>query len=251
MTRPREISGDRPELTHAEDVVPLEGTRFEGAGRRAWLERPTRIQLLVSVLIAALGLLGSKALGIVNQDLRSMYTEYTLAATNLAHTASDLLRYRVTVGRAMEAPTQKEFERIAASLPDQRSRVLQAVDRYAEAGKSVLRSGSRGEQDLQAYRRSLAAYFTSADQIISYQVQLWQATSPTEEAALRRQAELYAAENAGPKLVDASDALERLLSGVADFGKEMREEGGNAIRLTSLVLVIGSLLIAGLNLINP
>jgi hypothetical protein len=212
----------------------------------AW---PTGMQLLISGLIAGLGLLGATALGVVDQDLRSMYTEYTLAATNLAHSSSDLLRYRITITRAVEAATKKDFDRIAASLPAQRARILTAVGRYAEAGRAVLKRGSRGDQDLQGFQRSLHAYFASADETRALLAQLWH-SSPTEAATLRRQAELHAAEDAGPKLVEASEALERLLFGVAEVGKDMRDQGTNSIRLTSLVLVLGSLLIAGLNLIR-
>src|SRR6185436_9359493 len=152
-----------------------------------------------------------KALGTVDKDLRSMYTEYTLAATNLAHSASDLLRYRVTVGRAIEAQSQKEFERISASLPDQRARIIQMVEQYSQASHGLLPSGSRGDQDLQGFRRSLQAYFASADRTIAYLIQQWAASTPAEAAALRLQAESNTAENAGPRLVEASDALERLL----------------------------------------
>jgi hypothetical protein len=208
------------------------------------------MQLLISGLIAGLGVLGATALGVVDQELRSMYTEYTLAATNLAHSSSDLLRYRITITRAIEATTQKEFDRIAASLPDQRARILNAVGRYAEAGRGILKRGSRGDQDLEGFQRSLEAYFASADQTRALLAHLWHSSSPAEAAALRRQAELHAAEDAGPKLVEASEALERLLFGVAEVGKDMRDQGTNSIRLTSLVLVLGSLLIAGLNLIR-
>ena len=215
-----------------------------------FFRRPTRMQLLVSVLIATLGILASKALAVVDQDLRNMYTEYTLAAANLAHTASDLLRYRVTVVRSIEAASQKDFERISMSLPDQRARVLHAVDRYAEASKHFLRNGSRSDQDLKGLRRSMEEYFSSTDQTTVLVKRLWQTSSVSEAAALRHQAGLHAAENAGPRLVEASDALERLLLGVAEVGKDMRDEGANAIRATSLVLVLGSLLIAALNLLD-
>jgi len=244
------MSAPHDRRTHSDEVISEPVAVEAPSGRRLWLLRPSGIQLLVSFLIAALGLLASKALGVVDQDLRSMYTEYTLAATNLAHTSSDLLRYRVTIGRAVEASTRKDFQRIADSLPDQRLRVLQAVDRYAEASRRVLQRGTRADQDLQGFKRSLQAYFSSADQTLTYVAQFWEATSLTEATALRRQAESHVAENAGPKLVEASDALERLLFGVADFGREMREEGARAIRFTSLALVLGSLLIAGLNLIK-
>jgi len=178
-----------------------------------------------------------------------MYTEYTLAATNLAHTSSDLLRYRVTIVRAIEAPTQKDFEHITASLPDQRAHVRRAVEQYAEAHHRVAQDSPKGDQDLQALRRSLDAYFASADQTRTLLVRLWQAHSPSETGALRHQAEMHAAEHAGPKLVEASDALERLLMGVADVGKEMRDEGRDIIRTTSLLLLVGSVLIAAVNLL--
>jgi len=213
------------------------------------LRKPTGIQILVSVLIATLGVLASKALGVVDQDLRNMYTEYTLAAANLAHISSDLLRYRVTVVRSIEALSQKDFERIAKSLPDQRARVLQAVDRYAEASRKFLLTGSRLDQDLKGLRRSLEEYFATTDQTLALLKRLWQA-NPNDVAAIRHQAELNAAENAGPKLVETSNALERLLLGVAEVGKDMRDEGTGTIRITSLVLVLGSLLIAALNLLT-
>lgn len=219
-----------------------------GASRKGLLGRPTGVQVLVSVLIAGLGVLASKALAIVDQDLRNMYTEYTVAAANLAHTSSDLLRYRVTVVRSIEAASQKDFERISKSLPDQRARVLQAVDRYAEASRQYLRTGSRVDLDLRGLRHSLEGYFTATDQTTVLLERLWQASSTAEAMALRRQAELHAAENAGPRLVEASDALERLLLGVAEVGKNMLDEGTSAIRLTSLLLVLGSLVIAVINL---
>jgi len=218
------------------------------ASRKSFLGRPTGMQFLVTILIAGLGVLASKALGIVDQDLRNMYTEYTVAAANLAHTSSDLLRYRVTVVRSIEAASQKDFERISKSLPDQRARVLHAVDRYAEASRQYLRTGSRVDLDLRGLRHSLEGYFTATDQTTMLLERLWRASTPGEAMALRREAELHAAENAGPRLVEASDALERLLLGVAEVGKNMLDEGTSAIRLTSLLLVLGSLVIAVINL---
>ena len=250
MGIPPEVAGSGTSLdtqgvgqTSVTPVLPGEATRSR------LLRRPTGIQILVSVLIATLGVLASKALGVVDQDLRNMYTEYTLAAANLAHISSDLLRYRVTVVRSIEALSQKDFERIAKSLPDQRARVLQAVDRYAEASRKFLLTGSRLDQDLKGLRRSLEEYFATTDQTLALLKRLWQA-NPNDVAAIRHQAELNAAENAGPKLVETSNALERLLLGVAEVGKDMRDEGTGTIRITSLVLVLGSLLIAALNLLT-
>jgi hypothetical protein len=214
-----------------------------------WRVRPSLLQILISVLIVGLGFIGNRALSQVDQDLRIMYTEYTLAATDLAHISADIIRYRTTVIRALEAPSQKEFERITGSLPDQRARIQHAIDRYAAASLRVSRSGRSEPQDLEAVRQSLDAYIAAANRTINLLVQLWGAGSAEDAANLRTKAELQAADNAGPKLIQVSLALDRLLETVAEVAKDMRDEGTKTIRTTSATLLIGSLLIAFLNLV--
>lgn len=210
--------------------------------------RPTWGQVLVSLLIASLGLLGAEALSQVDRDLRIMYTEYTLAATDLAHISADVIRYRTSVVRALEAPTQKEFEKITKSLPERHARIQHAVDRYAAASLRVSRSGRSEPQDIQAVRESLDAYFSAASRTINLLTQVWIAKSPQEAAELRHQAELQAADNAGPKLIQVSLALDHLLETVSDVAKDMRDEGTRTIRDTSSSLLVGSFMIALLNL---
>ena len=216
-----------------------------------WQIRPTLSQILISVLVAGLGFVGAEELSQVDQDLRIMYTEYTLAATDLAHISADIIRYRTTIIRAVEAPTQREFERITSSLPDQRARIQHAIDRYAAASLRVSRSGRSEPQDLQAVRESFDAYIASSNKTVNLLVQLWGARSPQEAAELRTKAELQASDNAGPKLIQVSLALDRLLETVADVAKDMRDEGTKTIRATSATLIGGSLLIALLNLVLP
>ena len=211
--------------------------------------RPSLSQILISVLVVGLGFVGNRALSEVDQDLRIMYTEYTLAATDLAHISADIIRYRTTVIRALEAPSKKEFERITGSRPDQRARIQHAIDRYAAASLRVSRSGRSEPQDLEAVRQSLDAYIAAANRTINLLVQLWGAGSLEEAATLRTHAELQAADNAGPKLIQVSLALDRLLETVAEVAKDMRDEGTKTIRSTSAVLLIGSLFIAFLNLL--
>jgi len=211
--------------------------------------RPSVSKVFISLLVVALGLIGARALSEIDQDLRIMYTEYTLAATDLAHISADIIRYRTTVIRALEAPTKKDFERITASLPDQRARIQHAIDRYAAASLRVSRSGRSEPEDLQAVRESLDAYIAAANRTINLLVQLWSARSQAEAATIRTNAELQAADNAGPKLIQVSLALDRLLETVADVAKDMRDEGTKTIRLTSATLIVGSLVIAFLNLL--
>jgi hypothetical protein len=209
---------------------------------------PSMGQIAISVMIAGLGVLSANALSQVDEDLRIMYTEYTLAAADIAHVSADVIRFRTTIVRALEAQSRKDFERITALLPQQRSRIQNAIDRYAAASLRVSRSGRSEPQDIQAVRESLDAYFAAASKTINLLVQIWIAKSPQEAAELRSEAELHAADNAGPKLIQVSLALDRLLETVAEVAKDMRDEGTRTIHDTSLVLVVGSLLIAVMNL---
>lgn len=216
---------------------------------RRHFHRPSIGQMLVSLLIAGLGWVGTQALSQVDQDMRIMFTEYTLGAAELAHISADVIRFRTTVIRALEAQTKKDFDRITASLPELRARIQHAVDRYAGASLRVSRSGRSEPQDIQAVGESLDAYFSAASKTISLLTQQWAARSPQEAAALRTQAEQHAADNAGPKLIQVSVALDRLLETVADVAKDMRDEGTKTIRQTSAFLLVGSLALALLNLL--
>ncbi len=215
-----------------------------------FMPRPGWKQIAVSLLIASLGLLAARALSQVNQDITLMYTEYTLGATELAHISADVIRYRTTIIRALEAQTKQDFDRITVALPEQRARIQHAIDRYASASLRVSRSGRSEPDDLRAVRESLDAYFQAASKTIALMTQLWVAGTPQEAAALRQQAEIQAADNSGPKLIQVSLALDRLLETIAGVAKDLRDEGTQTLRDTSNLLVVGSFLIAALNLFS-
>jgi hypothetical protein len=209
---------------------------------------PSTNQLIISIMIAGLGWLSGQALSQIDLDLRIMYTEYTLGAADLAHISADVMRYRNTIIRSLEADDRRDFERITESLPTQRARIQHAVDRYAAAGLRVSRSGRSEEKDIQAVRESLDQYFSAASKTIQLLTMQWSAGSPQEAEELRRKAEVHAADNAGPKVMQVSLALDRLLETVAEVSKDMRDEGTKTIRTTSFWLVGGSFFIAFLNL---
>ncbi len=215
---------------------------------RLKLSFPTTNQLIISLLIAGLGWVSGQALSRIDQDLRIMYTEYTLGAADLAHISADVIRYRNTIIRSLEAENQTTFERITESLPTQRARIQHAVDRYAAAGLRVSRSGRSEEKDIQAVRESLDQYFHVASKTIDLLAQEWRAGSAAEAAELRRKAEIHAADNGGPKVMQVSLALDRLLETVAEVAKDMREEGTKTIVTTGYWIVGGSFFIALLNL---
>ena len=215
---------------------------------RLRLSVPTTNQLLISLLIAGLGWISGQALSRIDQDLRIMYTEYTLGAADLAHISADVMRYRNTIIRSLEKKKQKTFERITESLPTQRARIQHAVDRYAAAGLRVSRSGRSEEKDIQAVRDSLDQYFSVASKTTDLLAQEWLAGTAAEAMELRRKAEIHAADNGGPKVMQVSLALDRLLETVSEVAKDMRDAGTKTIRDTSYWIVGGSFFIALLNL---
>jgi hypothetical protein len=219
-----------------------------GLASRIRVTRPSTPQLIISLLIAGLGWISGQALSQIDEDLRIIHTEYTLGAADIAHISADAMRYRNVIIRSLEAESKKDFERTIEALPIQRARIQHAVDRYAAASLRVSRSGRSEEKDIQAVRESLDQYFHAASQTIQLLNQEWNAASPGERADLRRRAEIHAADNAGPKVIQVSLALDRLLETVAEVAKDMRDEGTKTIRTTSALLVGGSFFIALLNL---
>ena len=211
--------------------------------------KPSSTQILISVLIAGLGWLSGQALSQVDQDMRIMYTEYTLGATDLAHISADVMRYRNSIIRAVDADSKKEFERITESLPVQRAKIQHAVDRYAAAGLRVSRSGRSEPEDIEAVRRSLDQYFSVASQTVELLTQAWNTSAQPTREALRHKALEHASDNGGPKMIQVSLALDRLLDTVADVAKDMRDEGTKAIQQTSILVIGGSFFIAFLNLL--
>lgn len=213
---------------------------------RRWAS-PSWVQVLVSLCVVGLGVSGARVLDRVEEDLPIAYIEPTLAAADLVHISADVIRYRTTVVIGLEAASEADFARLTAPLPAQRARIESAVDSFASATGRYGRSGLSG-QDVQALESNLAAYFEAAGEAVRLMRQVWAADSPEEAAELRHRAELHAADNAGPKLMLVSLALDRLMDQVEQQTGEVWKQGVLAIRGASAGLVLGSLALAALNL---
>ncbi len=209
---------------------------------------PSWGQVLVSLLVVVLGGLTARMLDRVDRDLRILYAEYTLAATDLAHISGDVMRYRATIIQAFEARSRQDAERIMVGLPDQRERIRAAVDRYDMTGKRVGPGVAREQQALTALRESLESYFVTADETIALLKKRWDVKPAKEAAALRSRLEVHIRDTAGARLVAVSLALDRLLDTVAEVGKGMQDEGIVTIREISAALLVGSVLLALVNL---
>lgn len=211
-------------------------------------------EALTSLLIAASGWWGGEALTKVDQDIRSIYAEYTLAATDLGHLNARLIRYRTTILRAIEADTKQQFESIAGSFPIQRGRIEGTLDRYLKASHKATSNPKVKTKEAEALielRAKLDEYF-DASQVTQHIVkQMWETASPREIHRLRELAENNAAENAGPKLIEVSIALDRLLEIVIEIAGDARKEDDSILRVATSAVIGVSFLLAAVVLIVP
>ncbi|MBA5868252.1 MAG: hypothetical protein GDA67_16275 [Nitrospira sp. CR1.3] len=210
--------------------------------------------VLISLLIAASGLLASHTLNRVDQDLRVIYTEYTLAATDLGHVNGELIRHRTTIIRAIEADTKEDFARIADSLPERRARVDAAIERFVKASRDA--PGGKGLNvreltELKAVQDRLGDYIASSQHTMQLMERRWQTSSRAEARQLRDEAERHFAKDSGQKFIDVTLNLDRLLEVVANIAGEVRKDADFTLRMGTVVLVGGSFSLATLVLCVP
>ncbi|ALA60410.1 MCP four helix bundle domain-containing protein [Nitrospira moscoviensis] len=217
-----------------------------------WMPRVT--QIIVSLLIIASGVWGGEALTKVDQDLRIIYTEYTLAATDLGHMNARLIRYRTTILRAIEADSRQQFENIASSFPAQRERIEATIDRYIKASRKASSHHKVQEQERAALidvREKLDQYINASHRTLEILRARWKTSSPAEIRRLRDDAEQHAAQQAGPKLIAVSFALDRLLEIVAEIAGEARNEAESLLRMATSVVTGVSILLVVMVLFFP
>jgi chemoreceptor-like protein with four helix bundle sensory module len=209
--------------------------------------------ILVSVLIMVSGVMGSQTLIRVDQDLRVIYAEYTLAATDLGHVNGELIRYRTSVIRAIEADKKEDFQRIVASLPQKHTRLNRAMERFVEA-TNASRGGkidARELTELKAVRKSIDAYLTSSQQALAMMERRWNLGSGAEARRLQELARQYMAKDTGAKFINVTVELDRLLEVVAAIAGEVKKEADASLRVATLALIAVSLALAMLVLIMP
>lgn len=210
--------------------------------------------ITISILIATSGILGSRALTRVDQDLRVMHAEYTLAATDLGHVTGELIRYRTSIIRAIEADTKEDFLRIAASFPQKKARIDKAIERFVKASNSASSGKSMDARELvelKAVRDKLDVYIASSHRTIELMERRWNTNSPREGQQLREAAEDNAANDAGAKFIAVTLELDRLLEVVAVIAGEVRKDADSRLRLETMVIVGVSLGLAAMVLLVP
>ena len=210
--------------------------------------------LSISLLIVASGWVGSETLIRVDQDLRVIYAEYTLAATDLGHVNGELIRYRTSVIRAVEADTKEEFQRIVASLPQKQTRVNNAIERFVEATNDASfdrKMDARELAELKTVRERIDAYMASSHHALQLMEQRWKVVSPVEAQRLQDAAKQYLAKDAGTKYMSVTVEVDRLLEVVAAIAGEVKKEADSRLRIVTVVLIAVSLALALLVLFVP
>lgn len=210
--------------------------------------------LSISLLIVASGWVGSQTLIRVDQDLRVIYAEYTLAATDLGHVNGELIRYRTSVIRAIEADTKEEFQRIVASLPQKQTRVNNAIERFVEATNDASfdkKMNARELAELKTVRERIDAYMASSHHALQLMEQRWKVVSRDEAQRLQDAAKQYLAKDAGTKYMSVTVEVDRLLEVVAAIAGEVKKEADSRLRIVTVVLIAVSLVLALLVLFVP
>jgi hypothetical protein len=186
---------------------------------------------------------GSETLLNIDQDLRVIYTEYTLTATDVGHLTGELIRYRTSVIRAIETDTKEEFQRILASLPQKRSRIEKTIQRFVAATNdaSFGRQLYTGElSELEAVKERIASYMASSRQALEIMKGRWNAESPAEAKRLQHEARTYLADDAGNKYMDVTVELDRLVDIVAAIAGDVKKEADATLRVVSAAVLFVS-----------
>jgi len=202
--------------------------------------------------VVVAGLVGAQSITRVDQELRVIYTEYTLAATNIGHIHGELIRYRTTIIRAIEADLREDFERIAASLPNKRARIDAAIDRFVQISQSTLSGrgvNAKEQTKLQDMKVSFARYTDSSQQTIRLLEQRWQASTPLEAKLLSDKAERQAATDAGEKFIAITRELDQLVEVVVQTAGDLQKDADHHLRVVSAITVGVSIGLAGLVLV--
>jgi hypothetical protein len=212
------------------------------------------ITALLSLLIATCGWFGHKTLVGVDHDLRVIYAEYTLAAADLGHVSGELIRYRTSVIRAIEASSQEDFTRILDSLPHKRERVEKVIERFIQASNDAsqgLRMDARELVELKAVQEKIEEYMNSSRRALQLMEQRWEVVPEFQARRLQGKAKEYLSKDAGTKYMNVTFELDRLLEVVGEIAGEVRKDADSTLRTVTAVLIAVSVVLSFLVLAVP
>ncbi len=179
----------------------------------------------IGLLIAGGGTLSTISVMHVQESLRIVYEDYTVAGTDLAHAATALLRHRNNMLQALNTVDESAFRKTSAEQKTIEEKMSKSIEAYAATVLRVSRAGKNEARDLQVFRDALASYFMAAQTTLDFAGEAITATTREKGDVAREKARQNAAQNAGPKLLTTMNALDELVETVRDVAKDMNEDG--------------------------
>jgi methyl-accepting chemotaxis protein len=196
--------------------------------------------LTVCMIVAGMGVLTSRGIIRLRENLRVVYEDYTVAGTDLAKAAGDLVRYRNTMIQAQFAKDRPSFEKYRGEMAEMRKQMTESLDKYATTTLRVSQKGRDEAKDLDTFRKKLAEFFPSSESLLDMVAQRW-ATS--DEAEIQQRVELASAigsDKVRPQLNAAIDSLDELVATVSDVASDMNTQGNQAGSAAITTLVAGT-----------
>ncbi|MGB4067975.1 MAG: MCP four helix bundle domain-containing protein, partial [Nitrospira sp.] len=166
---------------------------------------------VMGVIMCILGWVAAQGLLSVRENLRIVYEDYTVAATDLARTSTSLARYRNRIDLVLAAVDQTAAEKPRVEIPAIKEAMLTSLGAYAATVLRVSKSGRDEAKDLKAFREALDAYFPVSEEVLGLAAQSWQVRTSAEAAQLSEKAKVYNSKQAFPKFMAANNALDELL----------------------------------------
>jgi len=194
----------------------------------------------MGVILCVLGGVAAQGLLAIRENLRVVYEDYTVAAVDLAHASTDLMRYRNNVIQAAAAPDQETFVKLNNQQPDLKEKTLKSLEAYAATVLRVSKTGRDEAKDLQSLREAITKYYPAAEMSMSLAGDIWKAQSKQDADAMREKSKANATQNAGPKLIATINALDQLLGTVSEVAKDMNDAGRATAANALFTLALGT-----------
>ena len=196
--------------------------------------------LVICGIVGAMGGLGAKGTITLRDNLDRVYNGYTVAATDLCKSSTNLMRYRNNGILMGGTSSRAEFDQIASKQPAIRKTIADSLDAYAASGLLVSRTGRDEAKDLEKFRKALDGYLDAAEITTAFNTQAWDAKTDEERLACKEKARLNTIENSGPKLDQAIGALDELLMTCREIAGDLNDDGVKAASASLWTTSIGT-----------
>ena len=195
---------------------------------------------LMGVIMCVLGGVSAQGLLSVRENLRIVYEDYTVAATDLARASTNLTRYRNGIFEILGATDQAAADKVRAEIPRVKESMVASLGAYAATVLRVSKSGRDESKDLKVFRDALDRYLAVTDEVLALAAQTWQAKTPAEAAQFTEKAKAMASKQGLQNMIAANNALDELLKTVQDVAKDMNEDGRASAASALVTLAIGT-----------